>query len=65
MKSGDTVKLGKLAQENHDCPPGRKNHRMARIARVMNQSACLLDRDLHGCLYWNKGDLVVVEKGGE
>ena len=60
MSKGDTVRLSKSV-ENHTCPEGRENNKTARIVSFIG-SGLMLDRDLHGCRYWNKSDVIVYRK---
>lgn len=42
------------------CPEGREDNTTARIRNYcpeIGEGAVMLDRDLHGCLYWNVEEL--------
>lgn len=47
---------------NHTCPEGRENNETARIKGHLSNivGGVVLDRDLHGCRYWNTTELVKV-----
>ena len=57
---GDSVGLTKSARRSHRCPEGRKNNRTATILNFLSDTkgGVFLDRDLHGCRYWNIEDLI-------
>jgi hypothetical protein len=44
------------------CPDGRENNRSAVIRGLLTdiKGGVFLDRDLHGCRYWNINDLQLV-----
>jgi len=54
---GTKVKLNQPPSKlNHSCPEGRDNHRTAHIVSYIKdygEGAVMLDRDLHGCRFWN------------
>lgn len=45
------------------CPPGRENNKTAKILRFLVgiDGGAVLDRDLHGCKFWNIDALSVVD----
>jgi hypothetical protein len=57
---GDTVALTPSARRSHKCPKGRRNNTTATIRAFMSEfkGGVFLDRDLHGCRYWNIEDMV-------
>lgn len=60
---GFKVILNKDKVKNHTCPKGRENNKHARIKNYLpeyGEGAVVLDRDLHGCLYWNIEDLIII-----
>lgn len=63
---GTKVKLNCRPSEiYHSCPEGRVNNKTARISAILSdysEGAVKLDRDLHGCLFWNTEVLEVVEE---
>lgn len=66
LKVGYVVSVrGSTAVASRACPEGRENHSKARIAALLDPhypGGVYLDRDLHGCRYWNAEDLKVVSK---
>jgi hypothetical protein len=62
MKDGTKVKLSAAAKRTQRCPEGREDNSTATIQTHMpayGPGAVMLDRDLHGCRYWNEEDLVL------
>jgi hypothetical protein len=59
FKEGDVVKLSPSVK-NHKCPEGRDDNATAVVDSLMTgtyKGGVHLDRDLHGCRYWNMDDL--------
>jgi hypothetical protein len=58
IRKGDTVEL-KDSVQHHTCPEGRQNNRTAVIVSVYGEDndQLMMERDLRGCLYWNKEDV--------
>jgi hypothetical protein len=62
MKIGTRVKLSAAAKRTQRCPAGREDNSTAHIQASLpsyGEGAVMLDRDLHGCKYWNTEDLVL------
>lgn len=59
---GATVKL--KSSVNHACPEGRENNATATVEVHLSDvdGGLKMDRDLHGCSYWNDEDVEVVEE---
>ena len=60
---GDTVKLSAAARRTQTCPEGREDNRTAKVRNrcpSIGPGAMMLERDLHGCQFWNVQDLVRV-----
>lgn len=64
MKVGDKVSLRVQVRVRQRCPEGRENNRTARIQSFLSgiEGGVFLDRDLHGCRFWNVEDLKLEEK---
>lgn len=58
MKEGDAVEL--RPGVNHRCPKGRDNNTTARIKALLGDGGVYLERDLRGCRWWNREDVVTV-----
>lgn len=65
FQKGDTVKVKPERLKHHKCPEGRHDNHQADIRAVLrpahNTGEVWLDQDLHGCLYWNQEDLILVK----
>jgi hypothetical protein len=59
MKIGDTVGLKVKVRKQHICPFGRQDNKTAHVKEIFGEDKdqVMLDRDLHGCKYWNMKDL--------
>ncbi len=59
MKKGDLVKLNTETKSIHNCPEGREDNFSACIANIYGEDMdqVMLDRDLHGCKFWNTSNL--------
>ena len=62
MKKGDMVALTEKAKKTAFCPKGRMNYRLAQVVAFLSdyEGGVMVSRDLGGCKYWNRDDLVVV-----
>lgn len=65
IKKGSVVAArGSSAVWSKSCPEGRENNSKAKVAAVLDDcpGGVFLDRDLHGCRYWNAEDLKLVKE---
>lgn len=65
IQVGQTVKLKPSVV--HACPEGRKDNDTAVVRGSLEpkiRGGVVMDRDLHGCLYWNVDDLELVDVEG-
>lgn len=61
IKVGSTVKLKPSVK--HDCPKGREDNNSAKVLSFLDdiEGGVYLDRDLHGCKYWNVQELELLK----
>lgn len=60
LKKGDCVCLkAKIKATTFSCPEGRDNNKVSKIRNFLSdiEGGVFLERDLHGCRYWNIEDL--------
>lgn len=65
IQAGQTVKLKHGVV--HNCPEGRADNATAVVRGLIEHevsAGAMMDRDLHGCLFWNVNDLELVESDG-
>lgn len=67
IEVGDTVRLKRTVRRDWTCPEGRDNNTTAKVRDTLERipGGLHLDRDLHGCRYWNVADVELVEKGSD
>mgnify|MGYP007084986469 CR=1 FL=1 len=62
IKQGDKVQLKASVRKGWVCPEGRDDNASATVKALLTntEGGLFLDRDLHGCRYWNVADVRVV-----
>lgn len=61
---GDEVKLTLRERRRSNCPEFREDNRTAKVKALLTDidGGLYMDRDLHGCRYWNVEHVQVVKK---
>lgn len=60
LERGTRVRLSDEIEQIHQCPVGREDNGTAIIAFVSEDGACMMQKDLRGCLHWHMSSLVPV-----